>query len=109
MLEDDKKYQSVSREEDRSRSYRRWFCGHRHVLHHAGSDRSLEGVWISFQMQREDLVEFLGSGSIVKNLPAMQERQVQSLGREDPLKKEIATHSRILAQEIPWTEEPGGL
>ena len=65
--------------------------------------------WISFQMQREDLVEFLGSGSIVKNLPAMQERQFQSLGREDPLKKEIATHSRILAQEIPWTEEPGGL
>ena len=64
---------------------------------------------ISFQMQREDLVEFLGSGSIVKNLLAMQERQVQSLGLEDPLKKEIATHSRILAQEIAWTEEPGGL
>ena len=64
--------------------------------------------WISFQMQREDLVEFLGSGSIVKNLSAMQERQVQSLGQEDPLKKEIATHSRILAQEIPWTEEAGG-
>ena len=40
----------------------------------------------------------------VKNLPAMQETQVESLGWEDPLEKEMATHSRI-----PWTEEPGGL
>ena len=39
----------------------------------------------------------------------MQEMQVQSLGREDPLEKEIATHSSILAWEIPWTEEPGEL
>ena len=38
-----------------------------------------------------------------------QEMQVQSLGREDPLEKEMATHSSILAWEIPWTEEPGGL
>ena len=45
----------------------------------------------------------------VKNLPAMQEIQVQSLGWEDPLKKEMATHSSIFAWEIPWTEEPGGL
>ena len=48
----------------------------------------------------------------VKNLPAMQETQetlVQSLVREDPLEKEMATHSSILAWEIPWTEEPGGL
>ena len=46
----------------------------------------------------------------VKNLPAMQgtqEMQVQSLGQEDPLEKEIATHSSILAWEIPWTEKPG--
>ena len=48
-------------------------------------------------------------GSVVKNLPAMQETQVQSLGQEDPLEKEMATHSRILAWRIPWTEEPGGL
>ena len=48
-------------------------------------------------------------GSMVKNLPVLQEMQVQSLGREDPLEKEIATHSSILASEIPWTEEPGGL
>ena len=39
----------------------------------------------------------------------MQEMQVQSLGWEDPLKKEMAPHSSILAWEIPWTEEPGGL
>ena len=44
---------------------------------------------------------------MVKNLPAMQETQVQSLGREDPLEKEMTTHSSILAWKIPWTEEPG--
>ena len=42
-------------------------------------------------------------------LPAMQETQVQSLGWEDPLEKEMATHSSIFAWRIPWTEEPGGL
>ena len=48
----------------------------------------------------------------VKNLPAMQETQqmrVLSLGQEDPLEKEMATHSSILAWETPWTEEPGRL
>ena len=45
----------------------------------------------------------------VKNLPAMQETQFQSLGQEDPLEKEMATHSSILAWGVPWTEEPGGL
>ena len=45
----------------------------------------------------------------LKRLPAMQEMWVQSLGREDPLEKEMATHSSILAWRIPWTEEPGGL
>ena len=45
----------------------------------------------------------------VKNLPAMQETQVQSLGGEDPLEKETVTHSSILAWKTPWTEEPGGL
>ena len=43
----------------------------------------------------------------LKHLPAMRETQVQSLGREDPLEKEMATHSSILAWRIPWTEEPG--
>ena len=49
---------------------------------------------------------------ILKNPPAMQETweiQFQSLGWEDPLEKEMATHSSILAWRIPWTEEPGGL
>ena len=45
----------------------------------------------------------------VKNLPAVQETQIQSLGWEDPLKKEMATQSNILAWKISWTEEPGGL
>ena len=49
------------------------------------------------------------SDSLVKNPPAMQETQIRSLGQGDPLEKEKATHSSILAWEIPWTEEPGGL
>ena len=46
---------------------------------------------------------------MVKRLPAVQETQVRSLGWEDPLEKEMATHSSTLAWKIPWTEEPGGL
>ena len=46
---------------------------------------------------------------MVKNLPAMQETWVQSLGQEDPLENKMATHSNILAWKIPGTEEPGGL
>ena len=45
---------------------------------------------------------------MVKDLPAMQETWVQSLDREDPLAKGMATYSRVLAWRIPWTEEPGG-
>ena len=45
----------------------------------------------------------------IKNLPAMQETHVRSLGHEDTLKKGMATHSSALAWRIPWTEEPGGL
>ena len=48
-------------------------------------------------------------GSVVKNLPAMQEIQVLSLGQEDLLERGMATHSNLLAWKIPWTEEPGGL
>ena len=55
----------------------------------------------------------MGWGSLVaqmiKNLPAMQEPRVRSLGQEDPLEKGMATDSSILAWEIPWTEEPGRL
>ena len=46
---------------------------------------------------------------MVKNLPAVQETRVRSLGGEDLLEKEMAIHSSILAWRIPWTEEPGGL
>ena len=46
---------------------------------------------------------------LVKNLTAMQETGVRSLGREDPLEEEMASHSRVLAWRIPWTEEPSGL
>ena len=52
---------------------------------------------------------FMLVAQMVKNLPTMQETQVQSLGWEDALEKGIATHSSILAWKIPWTEEPGSL
>ena len=55
-------------------------------------------LWISFT----SLV-----AQTVKNLPAIQEIQIQSMGQEDPLEKEMATHSSILAWELPWTEKPG--
>ena len=46
---------------------------------------------------------------MVKNMPAMQDTQVQTLGQEDPLEKGMATHSSILAWRIPWSEKPGRL
>ena len=46
---------------------------------------------------------------MVKNLPAVRETQVRSLGQEDPLEEDMATYSSILAWKIPWTEEPGRL
>ena len=56
-------------------------------------------------------MEILGlpGSSVVKNLPAVKETLVQSLGWEDPLEEGMATHSNILAWRIPWTEEPGRL
>jgi len=59
-----------------------------------------------------DSVQSFPGGSVVRNLSAVQEIQktwILSLGREDPLEEEMATHSSILAWRIPWTEEPGGL
>ena len=57
-----------------------------------------------------ELISFTPSlvAQLVKNTPATQEIPVQSLGREDPLEKGMATHSSVLAWRIPWTEEPGG-
>ena len=57
----------------------------------------------------QNIEQNFSGGSVVKNLPAMQEMQVQSLGQEDPLEKCMATHSSILAWRIPWIEGPGGL
>ena len=64
-------------------------------------------LWI-FARTVQPLRASLGA-QMAKNLPAMQETWVQSLGGEDPLEKEMATHSSILALRIPWAEEPGGL
>ena len=66
-------------------SFQREICYHSHFF-----------LWASLVAQ------------VVKNLPAMQEMWVQSLGQADTLEKEMATHSSILTQRIPWTEEPGG-
>ena len=66
-------------------------------------------LWLSVWLQSV-LILFQASlvAQAVKNLPAMQETRVQSLGLEDPLEKGMATQSSILAWRIPWTEEPGG-
>ena len=64
----------------------------------------LVGDFVSLRNIRASLV-----AQTVRNLPAMHETRVRSLGREDPLEKEMATHSSIVAWRIPWTEEPGGL
>ena len=70
-----------------------------------GSGRSLgERIGYTLQYSWVSLV-----AQLVKNLPAMQKTRVRFLGREDPLEKEMATRSSILAWRIPWTEEPGGL
>ena len=63
-----------------------------------------EGIGYPLQYSWASLV-----AQMVKNLTAMQETWVQSLGQEDPLEEGTATHSSILAWRIPWTEEPGGL
>ena len=60
-------------------------------------------------MKLSKLQEPVVLAQMVKNLPAMQETQVSSLGQEYPLEKEMVTHSNILAWRIPWTEEPSGL
>ena len=67
----------------------------------------------SVELQESDTTYQLNRASLVvqrlKRLPAMWETRVRSLGREDPLEKEMATYSSILAWRIPWTEELGGL
>ena len=68
--------------------------------------------WVAMSFSRFSVATFINLSSlvaqVVKNLPAMQETQVRSLGPEDPLEKDMATHSSILARRIPRAEEPGG-
>jgi len=87
---------------DESRQWTYSFCHtpyrHHHTPTHARTIRNTPtSAWASLVAQ------------MVKNLPAMQETRVQSLGWEDPLEKVMATHSSILAWRIPWTAEPGRL
>ena len=64
---------------------------------------------VSFVVQKFIFIGASLVSQLVKNLPPMQETQVQSLGQEDPLEKEMANHSSILSWKIPWTVEPSGL
>ena len=82
--------------ESEMKSQRRRISSIRTILTHRISHH-YKNIWASPVVQ------------MVKNHPVMQETWVRSLSREDPLEKEMATHSSILAWRIPWTEEPGGL
>ena len=79
-------------------------CGLSQDVLYRGTLFFIHPVHNSLHLLRASLV-----AQIVKNLPTVWETQVQPLGREDPLEKEMATHSTTLAWRIPWTEEPGGL
>ena len=81
-----------------------------HFLMNSKKLQSTEGQYIFFSSQHSSS-ERLASLVVqrLKRLPAMWETWVRPLGREDPLEKEMATHSSILARRIPWTEELGGL
>ena len=71
---------------------------------------TLKYFWLFIVLSMNKVIlRRLPVGSVGKELPGKQETQVQSLGQEDPLEKGMATHSSILAWEILWTEEPGGL
>ena len=66
-------------------------------------------IWSCHHLPATKMKGGVPGGSVVKNLPGKQEMQVRSLSWEDPLEKEMVTHSSILSGRIPWTEEPGGL
>ena len=90
--------------------------GNGYPLQYSGLENSMDSIVPGVAKSRTQLSDFhfrlqLGFpySSVGKNLPAMQEARVLSLGGEDLLEKKMATHSRILAWRIPWTEEPGGL
>ena len=94
------------------------FCRGREILVQRDASECRRGLWIAiwvrwclFREYFNLMTRVLGfpDGSVVKYPPAMQEMWVRSPDQEDPLEKEMATHSSSLAREIPWTEEPGGL
>ena len=72
------------------------------------TDEWIKKVWYIYTVEYYSVMASLVA-QMVKNLPAKQETQVQSLGQEDPLERGMATHSSVFGQRIPWTEEPGGL
>ena len=78
--------------------------GRLHVVHGVAKSRTRLSDFTSLHAPRQASLV----AQTVKNLPAMQETWVQSLGWEDSLEKGVATHSSILAWRVPWTEEPGG-
>ena len=76
---------------------------------HRESDMTEQAHTSMFHLFAVSMLTAFLVAKMVKNLPAMQKTQVQSLGQEDPLEEEMATHSSILAWRVPWTEEPGRL
>ena len=79
---------------------------------HCKPDQSCSHALLCTMLASQEKIKLEGfflRAQRLKHLPAMGETWVQSLGREDPLEKEMATHSSILAWRIPWTEKPGGL
>ena len=87
-----------------------WWTGRPGVLQFRGSQRVSQtqlSDWTELNWTETNRTSLVAQ--MIKNLPAMQKTQVPSLGQEDHLEKEMATHSSILAYRIPWTEEPGGL
>ena len=83
------------------------FHGQRSLAGSSMGSQRVRHNWVTFTTIR--LIMRFPGGSVVNNLPAKQETQVQFLVWKDPLEKEMLTHSSILAWDIPWTEETGGL
>ena len=79
------------------------------ILRHQASQSRIKTVEFQSFHLNPDIHHYFPIAQMVKNLPAMQETWVQSLGQEKPLEKEMATHSTILAWRIPRIKEPGGL
>ena len=92
--------------------YRYWIhvcCIARWILHCWTTREASNALLSAFVLIQPSFLWASLVAQLVKNLPAVQETQVRSLGWEDPLEKEMATHSSILAWKISWTEKPGGL